>query len=206
MIKILLALSLLSLLSACTEKRIPIPKPRVYPKVTYPERVYQDFDQTYCNFTFEYPTYMTFERDTLLINQRAKHPCWFMLHLPALNGSVHFTYTDIGGSDAESNLFKVIKDSYTLTEKHNIKATGREEQPFVRAEEGIYGITYRVDGDVASPFHFIVTDSLEHAVWASLYFNSMPDADSMAPIVDYVQEDLAHILETFRWNNQGKEE
>lgn len=187
------------LLVACTEERIPIPKPRIYPKVTYPERQYVRFDKDYCAFTFEYPDYMTFERDSMLINQRAKHPCWFILQVPELNGSVHFTYTNIGGAGAESNLLKVVQDSYTLTEKHNIKATGREETPFTDPERNLYGITYRVDGDVASPYHFIVTDSTQHAVWGSLYFNSLPDADSMAPIVAYVQKDLEHLIETLEW-------
>lgn len=201
MIRILLGAGLVFLLAACGEERIPIPKPRVYPRVTYPERQYISLDKDYCNFSFEYPNYMGFERDSMLVNQRAKHPCWFILQLPALNGSLHFTYTDIGGENAADNLYKVIEDSYTLTEKHNIKATGREEDPFVDPTRNLYGITYRVDGDVASPYHFVVTDSLQHAVWASLYFNSLPDADSMAPIIEYVQEDIEHILKTFRWND-----
>lgn len=201
--RVVLAFCLLWSLMACTEERIPIPKPRVYPKVVYPEREYVRLDKDYCSFSFEYPDYMHFEHDSMLVNRQAKHPCWFVLQLPALNGSLHFTYTNIGGNNqTESNLFDVIQDSYTLTEKHNIKATGRAETPFLDPTRNIYGITYAVDGDVASPYHFIVTDSVQHAVWASLYFNSLPDADSMAPVVAYVQEDLDRILETFRWNDQ----
>ena len=201
--RVVLGFCLLWSLWACTEERIPIPKPRVYPKVNYPERQYTRLDKTYCNFNFEYPDYMQFEQDTTLGNQLAKHPCWFVLQMPALNGSIHFTYTDISGSgETENRLFDIIQDSYNLTEKHNIKANGRDETPFADRSRKFYGIIYEVDGDVASPYHCIVTDSVQHAVWASLYFNSLPNADSMAPVVAYVQEDLDRILETFQWNDQ----
>lgn len=185
----------------CEGDRLPIPKPRTYPKVDYPTRDYISFDKNYCAFTFEYPDYMIFERDSVLINQKAKHPCWFILRVPSLNGNIHFTYTDIGGTNADDNLLKIIQDSYTLTEKHNIKATGRTETPFTDVERNLFGITYQVDGNVASPYHFVVTDSVKHAVWASLYFNSQPNADSLAPIAAFVQKDMEHIINTIHWNN-----
>jgi gliding motility-associated lipoprotein GldD len=198
-------LGLLLFLVSCENERLPFPKPRTYPKVDYPARNYVAFDRDYCAFSFEYPDYMKFERDSLLVNQRAKHPCWFVLQVPSLNGSVHFTYTDIGGANQTENLLKVIQDSYTLTEKHNIKATGRTETPFTDSGRDLFGITYQVDGDVASPYHFVVTDSIQHAVWASLYFNSLPDADSIAPIAAFVQKDLEHIINTIRWTSPEEE-
>lgn len=198
--KWIIIMGILGLLVSCEEERLPFPKPRTYPKVDYPTRNYVSFDKDYCAFSFEYPDYMTFERDSILINQKAKHPCWFILQVPSLNGSVHFTYTDIGGTNTEDNLLKVIQDSYTLTEKHNIKATGRVETPFTDEERDLFGITYQVEGNVASPYHFVVTDSMQHAVWASLYFNSQPNADSLAPIAAFVQEDLEHIINTIHWN------
>jgi len=123
--RLLLFFVLLILIVACTEDRIPIPKPRIYPKVNYPSRNYVQFDKNYCAFSFKYPDYMKFERDSMLVNQKAKHPCWFTMQLPHLDGSVHFTYTDITGGAVNQKLYDVLSDSYTLSEKHNIKATGR---------------------------------------------------------------------------------
>ncbi len=197
----LLLLSIVLMLTiACSEDRIPIPKPRMYPKVTYPERNYVSFDKNYCAFSFEYPDYMKFEKDSMLINQAAKHPCWFTMQLPSLYGSIHFTYTDIGGDSVDQKLFDVLSDSYILSEKHNIKATGRTTEDFIDKDRNLYAITFSVDGDVASPYHFRLTDSLNHAVWASLYFNTKPNADSMAPIVAFVKEDLEKVINTFEWN------
>ena len=198
--RVLFLLSILILTIACTEERIPFPKPRIYPKVIYPERNYVPFDEDYCAFTFEYPDYMVFEQDTLLINQATKHPCWFTMNIPALNGSVHFTYTDISGDKSNDKLYKIIQDSYTLSEKHNLKATGRTTEPILDREKELFGITYNVGGSVASPYHFVLTDSIQHAVWSSLYFSSRPNADSMAPIVEFVKEDLQRVIASFEWN------
>ncbi len=200
----IVAFAALLLLTACEEERIPIPKPRMYPKVTYPERNYVSFDKDYCAFSFQYPDYMTFEQDTTFINQKAKHACWFNMQIPALNGSIHFTYTDISGDSSDVKLFDAISDSYELTEKHNRKATGRRTEPFEQPDKRLFGITYAVEGDAASPFHFVLTDSTQHAVWAALYFNSQPNADSMRPIVQYVREDLTKLIETFEWNKAEK--
>ena len=179
-----LLILILTLNFACTEERIPIPKPRMYPKVSFPERNYVSFNKDYCSFSFNYPDYMEFEQDTTLINVEAKHPCWFTMKMPSLNGAVHFTYTDIGGNNSKEKLKDVIIDSYVLSEKHNMKATGRRDQLF-ELENNISGITYEVDGDVASPYHFVLTDSINHAVWASLYFNSKPNEDSLAPVLSF---------------------
>ncbi|CAA6821625.1 MAG: Unknown protein [uncultured Aureispira sp.] len=202
--RLLLFLVGLTLTIACTEDRIPIPKPRVYPNVNYPARNYVQFDKNYCAFSFKYPDYMIFERDSMLVNQAAKHPCWFTMKVPSLDGSIHFTYTNIGGDSINKKLFDVLSDSYTLSEKHNIKATGRTTEDFIDRERNLYAITFNVDGDVASPYHFRLTDSLNHAVWASLYFNTRPNADSMAPVVAFVKEDLEKMIESFEWNEYSK--
>jgi len=197
-------LILLLIITACQEERIPVPKPRMYPKVTYPERNYVSFDKDYCAFHFKHPDYMVFQQDTTLVNQSAKHACWFTMGIPSLNGSVHFTYTDISGDSSDYKLFDAIRDSYELTEKHNRKATGRDEFPFEVPQKDIFGIRYRVEGDVASPYHFILTDSTHHAVWASLYFNTRPNADSLRPVIDFVAEDLNKVIETFEWDTADK--
>lgn len=187
---------------ACTEERIPIPKPRIYPKVIYPERNYTPLDVNYCAFSFEYPDYMKYAQDTTLINQAAKHSCWFTMDIPSLNGSVHFTYTDISGGDVSEKLYDVINDSYTMSEKHNLKATGRDIGTIYETDKRIYGLTYAIGGDVASPYHFMLTDSVEHALWGSLYFNCRPNADSLEPVVEFVKEDLQHVIKTFKWNEE----
>jgi hypothetical protein len=53
---------------------------------------------------------------------------------------------------------------------------------------------------VASPFQIVITDSVNHALRAALYFNSRPEADSMAPIIEFVKKDVMTILNSFEWS------
>ena len=184
---------------ACQPERIPIPKPRSYPKVVFPNKTNIAFDKDYCQFTFEHPDYLIFERDSTFLNQKAKHMCWFNLNCPQLNGTLHFTYTDIRGENAEALLFDAIRDAYELTEKHNLKANSRTSTILSDTSRQLYGIKYEVGGNVASPHHFVLTDSVQHALWVALYFYSTPNADSMQPVIDFMHEDIVHLIETFQW-------
>ena len=50
------------LLAGCQEV-IFTPKPRGYPRVHYPDKKFQTFEEEYCNFTFEYPQYGLIQQD-----------------------------------------------------------------------------------------------------------------------------------------------
>lgn len=192
-------ISLLLLVACGEEEELPIPKPRTYPKVVYPERNMTKLDKDFCEFTFEHPDYMTFEQDTTLITKDAKHSCWFNLHLKSLNGVVHFTYTDISGDSLEYNLYNIYKDAYFFFNKHNQKTTGKEDLAVAKEEDNVYGVLFNIEGHVACPFQVVLTDSTQHAILASLYFHSRPDPDSMAPVIEFVKKDIAHLVTTFEW-------
>ena len=90
------------MVTACEEAAVT-PKPRGYPKVTLPEKAYQKFDEKYCHFTFEYPTYATIERETLFFDEKAPSDCWFNIKVPSLNAEIHFSYYDIAGKNTFEN-------------------------------------------------------------------------------------------------------
>ena len=188
-------------LSACKEEPIYYPKPRSFPKFTLPKREYSRFDINYCNFSFEYPNYMTFEQDTLFINQATKHPCWFNLYMPSLNADIHFTYTNIKGDSLQQKIFKVYRDAYKMSEEHNPKSQLTEDLLVNRPKERVFGVLYNIEGYVASPFQFVLTDSSQHAVRASLYFRSRPNPDSLLPMIEFVKSDMMGILNSFEWKN-----
>lgn len=175
------------------------PKPRTYPKIEYPERTYQTFDVNYCAFSFEYPTYMAFVRDTSFLGQKPKHNCWFNLDIPKFNGVVHFTYTPVHNAN---DVYQAYDDAYRLASQHNKKADSNMDYVFKNDSAKVYGILYEIGGHVASAFQFVLTDSTHHSVRGALYFNSHPNPDSLRPILNFVKEDLSHILKTFKWTNR----
>ena len=44
-----------------------------------------------------------------------------------------------------------------------------------------------------------MTDSTEHFLRGALYFNVEPNNDSLAPVLTFIEEDVRHLVNTFRW-------
>jgi gliding motility-associated lipoprotein GldD len=51
----------------------------------------------------------------------------------------------------------------------------------------------------ASPYQFYLTDSTRHFLRGSLYFDAIPNNDSLAPVIEYVKTDIQHLFETITW-------
>jgi gliding motility-associated lipoprotein GldD len=62
-----------------------------------------------------------------------------------------------------------------------------------------FGMVYDLKGDVASAVQFFITDSTKHFLRGSLYFNIQPNRDSLNPVIDFLREDIMHLIETTQW-------
>ncbi len=184
--------------SACGGSVDYIPKPRTYPRVDYPERAYKAFDQTYCNFTFQQPAYSKIVKEDNFFGKKITNGCWFDISLPAFNGTIHCSYVPI--DKKENTLTRLVDDSYKLAFKHTSKASSIGEEAIAMPDKNVYGILFPLEGSVATPYQFFLTDSTNHYFRGSLYFNSAPDPDSMRPVIEYVKQDLDKMLETFEFN------
>ena len=183
---------------SCKEEPTYVPKPRLFPKVEYPEKSYQEFDFDYCKMSFEYPTYAYIEQETNFFNEDPLHPCWFDIVVPDLNGRIHCSYFEI---NSQEDFDKLIKDAFSLTGKHNIKANFRDEMR-IEKPNNVSGIIFDVAGPVASPAQFFLTDSTNHFLRGALYFNNVVRPDSMAPVYEFLKDDIARLIETFSWEEE----
>lgn len=174
------------------------PKPRIYPKVVFPQRTYQAFDESYCSFTFQQPIYTTIEQDQQYFEENTKDDCWFDVVYPDFNGRIHFTYQPIVAKDS---LYKAINDANELAFKHTMRADYIDPFVIYNPNNQVYGEIFEIGGRVASPFQFYVTDSANHFLRGSLYFNNRPEPDSMRPVIEFVKEDIVAILNSFEWVN-----
>ncbi len=186
---------MLLIFSGCQEVSYT-PKPRAYPKIEYPERTYQAFDQDYCSFTFQYPSYTKIQRDSLFFNESPLHPCWFDLYYPAFDSRIYFTYYSIG---QEKSFEELKSDAFELADWHNKKANYIDEFLIERPEQNVHGFAFNIDGPAASPFQFYLTDSTEHFLRGSVYFNTKTQTDSLAPLIELVKEDALKVIETLEW-------
>jgi gliding motility-associated lipoprotein GldD len=59
-----------------------------------------------------------------------------------------------------------------------------------------------LSGEVPSQFQFYITDSTRHFLRGALYFPTATKNDSLAPIINYIKQDMIHLLNTTRWKEQ----
>lgn len=183
--------------TACKDEVVPIPKPRMYPRVDFPDRAYQRYDTAHCDFQFEYPKYASISQGKYQYTGQPANDCWFNMEIPALNAALYCDYTSINDED---NLNSLINDAFKIVGKHNIKANYREEEVILN-DQGVGGLLFGISGPVATPYQFFLTDSTSHFFRGSLYFNSKVNPDSMRIIHEFVKEDIDHMIETFRWKS-----
>ena len=178
------------------------PKPRAFPKIDFPEKTYQAFDANYCEFSFEYPAYSKILQDTTYFDEKPLHPCWFDIYYPAFDSRIHFSYYPVG---EYKSLEKLKTDAFEMADWHNKKANYIEELR-ISKPNGVYGFAFDIEGPVASPFQFYLTDSTKHFLRGSLYFNTQARPDSLAPVYDFVKRDIMKLIESFEWNSVENKE
>lgn len=171
------------------------PKPRGYFKIVLPERGFSHFDNSTCPFVFNYPSYGVINRDTVFLDTVPDNPCWFNITFPTLNGNLYLSYKEINDV---ATLQQLTEDAHKLTFKHTIKADFIEES-VLETPNRVYGIYYEVGGNAASAVQFYVTDSTRHFIRGSLYFYNTPNADSIAPVVNFIKPDIIEMIRTLQW-------
>ena len=168
------------------------PKPRAYPRIALPEKSYQPFDSVY-PYRMEYPEYAKFIPDL----RESAEPYWADIVFPDFSGRIHLSYKAI---NQPGELAAYLEDSRTFVHRHIPKATAIEEEIFMHPASEVYGTLYRIKGkEAASPLQFFATDSLDHFLRGALYFDVRPNNDSLAPVIDFIEEDIRHLFHSLRW-------
>ena len=161
------------------------PKPSGELRLEYPKATYQKFSAP-CDFSFEYSQFAKIEN--------AKNPCWYYIDYPKMKAKVFITYFPI------KNDFDLhVKESEKMVYEHTIKASAIDTKSFNFPDRKVFGNFYELQGPTASNLQFFATDSTKHYLTANLYFNTRPKPDSLAPAINYIKDDLRHLIETLEW-------
>ncbi|MFH2143089.1 MAG: gliding motility lipoprotein GldD [Bacteroidota bacterium] len=180
----LVVLSLIFFLTSCHDEYIP--KPKGYFRIDLPEKSYQLYCES-CPYCFEHLL------DAKII-YAAKDSCWIDIYYPMFDAMIYLTHKSV-----ENNLDKHLEETHQLAYKHTIKADAINEYLFPFPDKKVYAVLYEIKGDAASSVNFYITDSTDNFVRGALYFNVAPNKDSLMPVIDFITDDIAHLIETFKW-------
>jgi gliding motility-associated lipoprotein GldD len=192
-IKLLFIFSCVLVLTSCgdDEDEIFIPKPKGYFRIDFPKKEYRVYDSL-CPYSFEIPTYAFINNDKHL----GADPCWLNINFPKYNAQIHLSYKVV-----TNNIDSLFSQSRDFVVKHQVKSTGIDETVIIRDSAKVYGLVYDISGNSASNVQFYVTDSTHHFMRGALYFNSVPNIDSLKIVVDYLRLDILQMIKTFKWKN-----
>ncbi|MBR6017002.1 MAG: gliding motility lipoprotein GldD [Paludibacteraceae bacterium] len=189
--------ALLVALSACSGGSVP--KPFGYFYIAVPDTAYlplssyvaKDGSQPCADFPYDFAVSRNAE---VVLRTGEGEDYWINVHYPTLNADIHCSYKPVRG-----NLRELTDDAMSFVYKHVSQASAIPERVYENPEARVWGVLFNLQGNTASPSQFFVTDSTQHFFRASIYCNCRPNADSLAPIYDYIQEDVLRMVETFTW-------
>ena len=178
------------MLVSCGEEQRPQPKPKGYLRIDLPEKSYVKVD-TIERYAFETPEYAVITSDPF----SPKEKNWVNVEMPQFKASIHLTHKEVHG-----NLGEYLEDVHLMVTKHLQKANGMNDSLIINPEHRVYGMLIEMDGKgVATPLQFYLTDSTDNFVRGALYFNFVPNNDSMQPVIIYLRQDIVRMINTFEW-------
>lgn len=200
-------------LSACNSTYTS--KKEGFYKIDFPEKAYRLFDEPGFPYSFEYPVYASIVKDSTYFDSKPENPFWRNIDFPQFNARIFLSYKIIGGKSIYkvpqpdgtyndslgTNYFdRMVNDAYNLTNKNESVASSITDSLF-RTDNGVWGIYFKVGGNAATGRQFLMSDTTRHFIRGALYFNATPNADSIAPVQQFLEKDILHLINTFRWKN-----
>ena len=199
-----LAVSALALLVCVSCSTPTAPKPYGYYRIAVPDTAYIDFHQSTINNQQSTPPswgrgaypYSFALSANAVVQPRTDvdEPFWINLYYPTLNATIHCSYKTV-----DNNLRELTDDALDFVYRNASFANAIPEREYAHPEAHVYGVLFDLEGNTASSCQFFVTDSVHHFFRASVYCNCPPNADSLAPVYQYLRTDVIKMVETFEW-------
>ncbi|WP_107039615.1 gliding motility lipoprotein GldD [Brumimicrobium mesophilum] len=177
----------LILLASCNDQETYVPKPSTFLELNLPERTYEKYIDS-CGYAFNKPSY--FE-----VKDVSGSTCNRDIELSTLNGMLHLSRLDM-----DTSLSAYVNYSIDKVGEHKVMATAILDTSFIRNEAKVFGTLFELQGNVASPFQFYLTDSTSRFLSGVVYFNSRPNYDSILPTLEFVKHDLYEFMNTLEWD------
>ena len=174
--------------------KVSTPRPYGYFRISTPDTAYLPFSSYSADFR-HYPYSFDLSRNAQV--QPRKEPgeqYWINIVYPSLNATIHCSYKPV-----RNNLRELTDDALEFVYRNASHASAIPEREYNHSEARVYGVLFDLEGNTASSCQFFLTDSTHHFFRASVYCNCPPNADSLAPIYNYLSTDVIRLVESFEW-------
>ena len=185
----LLFLATLALTACHKDEAAGVPKPYGYHRIDLPDTAYVDFAGQFASYPYNFAL-----SSNAVVQPRNDEPYWINIYYPDFDATIHCSYKPI-----KKNLRELTNDALEFVYRNASFANAIPEQEYAHPEARVYGVLFDLEGNTASSCQFFVTDSVRHFFRASVYCNCPPNADSLAPIYQYLRTDVVKMVETFEW-------
>ena len=173
---------------ACSN-RVGAPKPYGYYRISMPDTAYLPFEANYPHYPYTFDLSCNAQ-----VKMRTDEPYWINIYYPALDATIHCSYKPV-----RNNLRELTEDALEFVYRNASFANAIPEREYAHTEAKVYGLLFDLEGNTASSCQFFITDSTHHFFRASVYCNCRPNADSLAPVYNYLRTDIVKMVETFKW-------
>jgi len=164
------------------------PKPRGYIRLEPATPHYVILPETNLPYTFHISDKISVE---LSENQNEG---WLNLSYDTFNAKIYCSFFPI----TRESLSEATKESFKFVDKITRQAN---VSSYENQDTRVYATLFELEGNVASPIQFYLTDSVSGFFRGALYFHAVPNADSLAPMTDYLRADIVELIQTFSWKN-----
>lgn len=174
-------------LLSCSGNEHYVPKPSTYLSLYLPERNYEVY-QDDCGYSFNKSEYFD-------VKPAGNSACNRDITLTDLNGTIHLSRIDM-----DTTLAAYVNYTIDKIGEHKVMATAIFDSVIIREDAKVYGTFFELQGNVASPLQFYLTDSTSRFMSGMVYFNSRPNYDSLKPVLNFVKKDILELMNTIEWD------
>jgi gliding motility-associated lipoprotein GldD len=174
-----------------------LPKESAYLRLDYPKPEYELIDDKEFPFFFEANSRLS-EISDIDINLESID---FIINYNQLNAQINLQYKNV---NSKERLNAYILDLKTAIETHSMMANSVKIKDYSLKEKNIFGRIFDLSGSVASPYQFYLTDSINNIISGFVYFNIKPNYDSILPAINYIENDIIYLIESFDWKKHNK--
>lgn len=167
-----------------------VPREYGYYRIDLPEQTYTPYEE-------DEPYSFLLSREAKVVKRdKEDERYWIDIVYPKWNATIFCSYKPVN-----KNMKQLSDDAMEFVYKHTIKASAIPERVYENDEERVYGLVFDFEGNTATTMQFVLTDSVKHFFRGALYFNCIPNQDSIAPVADFIRQDILTLVESFRWQD-----